>query len=229
MENTLWEKLEQYDKSGNYIAMGDLLRDVVWKRNADAALYVLKCVSHGGMREGNNSDVVDLLEESKDYDSSDEESLVFRGLDKHMSKVANDGIDLQKPAIVSLTNSNFCEAIKGIITYGEDEQLDKATEIIAPLFEPLKKHYKKLNLGKGSDQVVHVICTSITEIAELLVSANKAKTSSGKKLLNGFIDGCLAPFEKAYSTWYMRLMGLIAPWPELKEIKATIAKLKKMI
>ena len=229
MENTLWEKLEQYDKSGNYIAMGDLLRDVVWKRNADAALYVLKCVSHGGMREGNNSDVVDLLEESKDYDNSHEKGLLMRTADKLDKKIANDSLDLLKPAIVSLTNSNFCEATKGIITYGEDEQLDKATEIIAPLFEPLKTHYKKLAWG-GSEQVVHVICTSITEIAELLASANKAKTSSGKKLLIGFIDGCLTPFEKAYSSGFMmRLMFLFSSSPQLKEIKATIAKLKKMI
>lgn len=226
MEETLKKQLEEIEQRGNYLEMNNALRLNMGLAltDADYSIFVLKCILHGGMADGENDMVSRALNGSRENEN---DSML---INRVLAKKTNDVIDIGRKNVLVLTNSNFILAIKTIITYGKSETIDEAAKLICPLYGPvgeMLKHKGTINF-KTYNLVAALMCVLGNTIADSVIQTNKAAFSGSKNIISGFKESIMVPLKSYISGFNGLLVGNGVPRNIRNQVKETYNKMAKM-
>lgn len=224
MNENLKKQLEDIEQRENYLEMDNVLMANMGLaiNDADYAIYVIKCILHGGMSSGKQFELE--LKLNVGATSGDGK------FDKLFAKKSLKTLNIGKQAILDLTNNYFIRALKTVIAYGNSDIIDQAAKLIYPLCSSIGKMLKhKCVLSfENYNAVASLMCTLGNTIADSVIQANKANFIGSKNIIGSFSEFVIAPLKAFISG----LTGLIAGSSVQRDIrmqvKETYKKLAKM-
>jgi hypothetical protein len=185
---------------------------------------VLKCVANGGMK-----DRIDrLMSMHLDNALSSPNSATI--LDRTISRKESKLIALCRDDLLKFTNSYLLTNINTVLTYGDNQAIDRANAEITPIYATIKKTLgKKMTISyKTYMTIATVMCKFANQVADCIKNTNKANLPAAKNMLAGLFDNFMVPL-KAYLGGFIGILIGNGVSADIKgQVRSTYKKIKKM-